>query len=110
MKKHLFLLIAIPFFGTAQTQNPEQRIETPVKAVTLYLDGAELNQAKTVNLNAGITQVVFTNLSSKLIPKSIQVNMSENVSVLSVSEKLNFLSLNAESAKVKQLRDSLKTN
>nr|MBA3680478.1 mucoidy inhibitor MuiA family protein [Bacteroidota bacterium] len=42
--------------------------------------------------------------------KSIQVNMSENVSVLSVSEKLNFLSLNAESAKVKQLRDSLKTN
>lgn len=110
MKKILFCLIVFPFLGSAQTQNPEQRFETPVKAVTLYLDGAEVNQQKTVNLNAGITQIVFTNLSSKLIPKSIQVNVSEAVSVLSVSEKLNFLSLNAESAKVKQLRDSLKAN
>ena len=108
MKKILFCLIAIPFLGSAQTQNPEQRVETPVKAVTLYLDGAEVNQQKTVNLNAGITQVVFTNLSSKLIPKSIQVNVGESISVLSISEKLNFLSLNAESAKVKLLRDSLK--
>ncbi len=110
MKKILFCLIAFPFLGISQTQNPEQRIETPVKAVTLYLDGAELNQQKTVNLNAGITQVVFTNLSSKLIPKSIQVNVGEGVSVLSISEKLNFLSLNAESVKIKQLKDSLKTN
>lgn len=110
MKKILFCLIAFPFLGSAQSQNPEQRIETPVKAVTLYLDGAEVNQQKTVNLNAGITQVVFTNLSSKLIPKSIQVNVGEGVNVLSISEKLNFLSLNAESIKIKQLRDSLKTN
>lgn len=108
--KNIFYLLVIPFLGFSQTQNPEQRIETPIKAVTLYLDGAEVNQQKTVNLNAGITQVVFTNLSSKLIPKSIQVNVGESVSVLSVSEKLNFLSLNAESAKIKQLRDSLKTN
>ncbi len=108
--KNLFYLLVIPFLGFSQTQNPEQRFETPVKAVTLYLDGAEINQQKQLNLNAGITQVVFTNLSSKLIPKSIQVNVGESISVLSVSEKLNFLSLNAESAKIKQLRDSLKTN
>lgn len=108
--KNLFYLLVIPFLGFSQTQNPEQRFETPIKAVTLYLDGAEVNQQKTVNLNAGITQVVFTNLSSKLIPKSIQVNVGESISVLSVSEKLNFLSLNAESAKIKQLKDSLKTN
>ncbi|MDP1800064.1 MAG: mucoidy inhibitor MuiA family protein [Bacteroidota bacterium] len=110
MKKTIFYLLAIPLLGFSQAQNPEQRIESPIKAVTLYLDGAEVNQQKQVNLNAGITQVVFTNLSSKLIPKSIQVNVGENINVLSVSEKLNFLSLNAESAKIKQLRDSLKTN
>ena len=110
MKKSIFYLLIVPFLGFSQVQNPEQRVETTIKAVTLYLDGAEVNQQKQVNLNAGITSVVFTNLSSKLIPKSIQVNVGEAVSVLSVSEKLNFLSLNAESAKVKQLRDSLKTN
>ena len=108
--KNIFYLLAIPFFGFSQAQNPEQRIETPIKAVTLYLDGAEINQQKSVILNPGITSVVFTNLSSKLIPKSIQVNVGEGISILSVSEKLNFLSLNAESIKVKQLKDSLKTN
>lgn len=106
--KSLFCLILLPFLGAAQLSNPEQRVETPIKGVTLYLDGAEINQQKTLNLNAGITSVVFTNLSSKLIPKSIQVNVGEGISVLSVSEKLNFLNLNSESAKVKQLKDSLK--
>ncbi len=109
MKKLAFLLF-IPVFVVAQTQNPEQRVETPIKAVTLYLDGAEVNQQKQVNLNAGITSIVFTNLSSKLIPKSIQVNIGDGVSVLSVTEKLNFLTQTIESVKVKQLRDSLKAN
>ncbi|MDX2172172.1 MAG: DUF4139 domain-containing protein [Bacteroidota bacterium] len=109
MKKLLFFLF-LPVIGFSQTQNPEQRVETPIKAVTLYLDGAEVNQQKQVNLNAGITSVVFTNLSSKLIPKSIQVNVGEGVSVLSVTEKLNFLTQTIESVKVKQLRDSLKAN
>jgi len=108
--KKIICLILVPFFGISQLSNPEQRVETPIKAVTLYLDGAEINQQKVVNINAGITSIVFTNLSSKLIPKSIQVNVGDGISVLSVSEKLNFLSQNAESVKVKQLRDSLKTN
>ncbi len=109
MKKSILVLL-FPFSLISQIQNPEQRIETPVKAVTLYLDGAEINQQKLINLNAGITSIVFTNLSSKLIPKSIQVNAGENISVLSVTEKLNFLNSNSETIKVKQLRDSLKVN
>ncbi len=108
--KKLAIFLIIPFFTFAQIQNPEQRVETPIKAVTLYLDGAEVNQQKQANLNAGITSVVFTNLSSKLIPKSIQVNVGDGVSVLSVTEKLNFLTQTTESTKVKQLRDSLKAN
>lgn len=57
---HNFFLM-IPYFGISQLQNPEQKLETPVKAVTLYLDDAEINQKKAVDLNAGITSVVFTN-------------------------------------------------
>gem|GEM_PF-4088747 len=94
--KRIFVLLLIPLLFHAQSQNPEQRVESTIKAVTLYLDGAEINQQKALNLNAGITSVVFTNLSSKLIPKSIQVNLGEGISVLSVSEKLNFLSTSAE--------------
>lgn len=86
----IFCLILIPFLGISQQSNPEQRIATPIKAVTLYLGGAEINQQKMVNLNARITSVVFANLSSKLIQKSIQVNVGEGISVLSVSEKTQF--------------------
>ncbi|PBQ34242.1 hypothetical protein CNR22_21530 [Sphingobacteriaceae bacterium] len=108
--KRIIMLLMVPVLTFSQAQNPEQRVESPVKAVTLYLDGAEINQQKSVNVNAGITSIVFTNLSSKLIPKSIQVNVGEGISVLSVSEKLNFLSSSNESAKTKQLKDSLKNH
>ncbi len=107
MKSFLCLLM-FPLFAVSQSSNPEQRVETPVKAVTLYLDGAEVSQQKSLSLNAGVTSVVFTNLSSKLIPKSIQVNVSEGVSVLSVSERLNFLSYKTENAREKLINDSLK--
>ncbi|MCC6369641.1 MAG: DUF4139 domain-containing protein [Bacteroidia bacterium] len=106
--KKLICIAFFPLLGWAQTQNPELVVETQVKEVTLFLEGAEINQQKQINLNAGITQVVFTNLSSKLIPKSIQVNVGQGVDVLSISEKLNYLTPKAESARIRQLRDSLK--
>ena len=74
----------------SQAQNLEQRGETAIKAVTLYLEGAEVNQQKQVNLNAGITFVVFANLSSKFIPKSIKVNVGKGVSVLRLIFQFNF--------------------
>lgn len=103
--KTLLCTLFIPLFGMSQISNLQQRVESPIRAVTLYLDGAEINQQKTIDLNAGITSVVFTNLSSRLIPKSIQVNVGERVRVLSASEKLNFLKGYSESAQVKQLKD-----
>ncbi|MES2681684.1 MAG: DUF4139 domain-containing protein [Bacteroidota bacterium] len=108
--KNTAIFLLLPFLVCAQSSNSELRVETPVKAVTLYLDGAEVAQQKAVSLNAGVTTVIFTNLSSKLIPKSIQVNVGEGVSVLSITEKLNFLSPGTENFKLKRLKDSLKNN
>lgn len=108
--KIIFCIVLLPLLTLAQNSNPEQRIETPVRAVTLYLDGAEVSQQKTINLNPGTTAVVFTNLSSKLVPKSIQVNVDESVSVLSVSSRLNFLNAVSENNKTKYLQDSLRSN
>ena len=106
MKKLIYFAF-LPLMGWAQVQNPELRIETPIKEVTLFLEGAEVNQQKLITLNAGITQLVFTNLSTKLIPKSIQVNVAQGIDVLSITEKLNYMTAQIESARVKQLKDSL---
>ena len=92
--------------ATAQ-KNDDVQINVPVKSVILYLDGAEVSQSKAINLNAGRTMVTFTGLSSKLISKSIQVNVGTEVTVLSVSDKINFLSEQKQTPRVKQLRDSI---
>lgn len=95
------------FFSSNAQKTEEERVSAPVKSVILYLDGAEVSQNKSVTLNSGRTLITFTGLSPKLISKSIQVNVSSDVTVLSVSDKINFLTENIETPRVKQLKDSL---
>lgn len=107
MKQLIFIVCACSgFYGHAQGTETVQ-VKTNAKSVILYLDGAEIHQSKQVNLNAGRTAVVFTGLSAKLIPKSIQVEVPGDVTVLSVSDKLNFLSETRETPRRKQLKDSI---
>lgn len=103
---NLFIVICLALNVAAQ-KNDDVQINVPVKSVILYLDGAEVTQSKAVNLNTGRTLVTFTGLSSKLISKSIQVNVGTDVTVLSVSDKINFLSEGVQTPRVKQLRDSI---
>lgn len=107
-KNYLVLSLFILCGFAAKSQNNEnQQINAPVKSVILYLDGAEVSQSKQVNLNAGRTVLTFTGLSPKLISKSIQVNVGNDVIVLSVSDKINFLTEQIETPRVKQLKDSI---
>ncbi|MFL5753857.1 MAG: DUF4139 domain-containing protein [Bacteroidia bacterium] len=92
----------------AQSSLQVQNISAPVQSAILYLDGAELTQSKTVNLAAGRTLIVFTGITSKLVSRSAQVTTSGDVTVLSVSDKINYLNAQKESPRVKQLKDSVK--
>jgi uncharacterized protein (TIGR02231 family) len=94
-------------FNTQAQSTDDIRVNVPVKSVILYLDGAEVSQTKNVTVNAGRTMVIFTGLSPKLISKSIQVTVNNGASVLSVSDKINFLSEQKQSPRVKQVRDSI---
>jgi len=107
MKKFIIALSVLSF-GTSFSQNTENiQVKVPVKSVTLYLDGAEVAQSKQVNLNPGRTIITFTGLSPKLISKSIQVNVGTEISVLSVSDKINFLTENKETPRTRQIKDSI---
>lgn len=90
----------------AQTRETVQ-VKTPVKSVILYLDGAEVSQSKQVHLNPGYTAIVFSDLSPKLISKSIQVNVGPEVTVLSVSDKINFLRQIKGSGNTAVIHDSI---
>ena len=108
--KHIFsTLLALSITNLfATTGDPEQRIKAPVESVVIYLDGAEVNQSKTVTLEAGRNTIIFTGISTRLVSKSIQINAGVDASILSISDKINYLSATAETPKTKQLKDSLK--
>jgi uncharacterized protein (TIGR02231 family) len=108
-RKASFLIAFLPALFFSQTGIPSQNISAPVENAILYLDGAELIHSKTVTVNPGRTNIVFTGLTNKLIGKSVQVTTSTaDVNILSVSDKINFLNPAKESARVKTVRDSIK--
>ncbi|MDZ4663266.1 MAG: DUF4139 domain-containing protein [Bacteroidota bacterium] len=108
MQKSIITLSLIALFSYTHAQSTEDvRVNVAVKSVILYLDGAEVSQTKNLSVNAGRTMVIFTGLSPKLISKSIQVNVNNGATVLSVSDKINFLAEQKQSPRVKQMRDSI---
>ncbi len=109
MKKTILtsLFVLPTLFSWAQTNVPSQTVQSKVESAILYLDGAELTQKKTVSLNPGRNIVMFSAITPKLVSKSVQVTISGDVSLLSVSDKINYLTDAKETAKTKQLKDSL---
>jgi uncharacterized protein (TIGR02231 family) len=109
MKKILTAAFALCILNlAAKTGNNEQRVKAPVESVVVYLDGAEITQNKTIILEAGRNTIIFTGISSRLVSKSIQINAGADASILSISDKINYLSATVETPKTKQLKDSLK--
>ena len=107
-KKLIFSAVIFScLISKAQTVSESLQVNVPVKSVILYLDGAEVTQNKSVGLNPGRTVVTFVGLSPKLISKSIQVNVGNEIIVLSVSDKINFLTEQIETPRTKQLKDSI---
>ncbi|MCA6362209.1 MAG: DUF4139 domain-containing protein [Bacteroidetes bacterium] len=105
--KNLFLLLLFFPLAALAAEN-EQRIESDVKSAIVYLNGAELMHTKQVTLQPGRNELKFVGLSSYLIPKSIQFTASGTVSLLAISNRIDYLFGQIKSdARVRQLSDSL---
>lgn len=96
-----------PIWCLGQNIDNEKKVQAPIEAITVYLVGAEITQAKTVAVDAGRTLITFTGISSHLISKSIQVAVGSEISILSISSKINYLEEKSVTEKVRHLQDSL---
>lgn len=104
MKKLLLILLLINgFFANAQ----QKEIITEIEAVKLSMQGGEIVREKEMTLAPGTSRLVFVGLSPKINPQSVQVTATNDVQVLSVVGKINFLALQKESPKINMLRDSI---
>lgn len=109
MKTKFLSLIFALSISTVFAQTTENVIEVhvPVQSAIVYLFGAEVTHVKQVNLNPGRNKIVFTGLSTKLNSKSIQVNTTGEVSILAISDAINYMANQKESARVIELKDSV---
>lgn len=108
MKKIIYLtcLLVASNISWAQIEK-EKKVTTEIKSAIIYLDGAEIHRAKTVNLEKGRTKVIFTGLSPKFNPNNIQVTTTNNVELLAISHRIDYLTNVEEKPRVIKLKDSL---
>jgi Domain of unknown function (DUF4139)/N-terminal domain of unknown function (DUF4140) len=110
MKKIIPFLLLAAFPFAAMADNNEQKIETEIASVVIYLSGAEVTHTKSLTLLPGRNELHFIGLSSHLVPKSIQFTSTGDVSLLAISNKIDYIfGQKKNDVAVKQILDSLVT-
>ena len=87
MKKALLILLLLPVFGWSQK---ETKAEAPIRKVTIFKEGAQVEHSKELNLSNGKQVVIFQKMTDFLDPSSIQLKCSESATILSVRTRKNF--------------------
>lgn len=111
----LFLLIFLNLKTVAQ-EKKDIVAKTEVKAVTVFMNGAQVTRKKTIDLSAGKSTIKFTDLSPYIDEKSIQVKTNNEVIVLSVNQQVGYTDsvikgkpVEGLSQKLETLSDKIKT-
>jgi len=109
MKAILSFLAAMFIVGAVEAQVvKDQVVKADIESAVVYLTAAELTHTANLNLAEGAVRLRFTDISEKLNPQSIRVITNEEIDILSITSKVNYLTKNAELPRIKQLKDSLR--
>ena len=105
----LLLLCFLSLVGTrarAQIATPPQpatgapedsvSLASRIVGATVFLEGAQVRRTARTIVPAGRTTLVFSGLTADLDPKSVQLNTPADLTILSVSHRLNFSKRTAE--------------
>ncbi|WP_165864911.1 DUF4139 domain-containing protein [Rufibacter latericius] len=84
-------------------------MNTQVKAVTVFLNRAQVTNTGRATVESGVTELVLEGLPAQLDERSVQVNPTGNVTLLSVRYEQNFLQNAAVPRDVQRLDDSLQS-
>ncbi|MHB1277332.1 MAG: DUF4139 domain-containing protein [Bacteroidia bacterium] len=101
----LIILLSMPAFLFAQEQ--VQEVSSDIDHVELYTQGAQVTRLATSPLEAGITRLVFTGITSQLDPTSIRVKARNEVLILAVAGSTAIHSNPKKAPIIRMLEDSL---
>lgn len=99
------MLLSILLSASKPPTERSVKVESKIKSVTVFIQGAQVMREGQVLLAAGISTLEFSKLPAALKPGSIQVEGSGNFRVLSVSHAFDYLSGNAHSEEIIQLQE-----
>ena len=105
--ERLIVLLAFVYFFSPLSAQKSIEATADIKAVTVYLQGAELSLRSNVNVPAGNSDIVFTNLPQSVNASTIQVSANTDLTILSAVFQLNYLNSKKENSQVRMLKDSL---
>jgi len=82
--------------------------ESSIKEVTVYKQYARITRTTTFTVVAGNSNEILTNLSTNIIPSSIQAQIKGGATLLSLNYQVNYLQNQTSTKRIKELQDSLK--
>jgi uncharacterized protein (TIGR02231 family) len=82
-------------------------VKSEIKEVTIYQRNAKITREASVNIPAGITEIVMEDLTSSIMQNSLQVDIEGKAILLSATSRINYMFGQQESPRIKELRDSL---
>jgi len=82
-------------------------IKTDVNEVTVFIEGAQVIRKKNIDLTQGKSILKFVNLSPFIDPKSVQVKVEGELTVLAVNHQQNYLDKMERPKELQDLEKSL---
>src|SRR5690606_5709549 len=75
----------------AAAQEKTRNIAADIRAVTVFLEGAQVSRKTSVNLEPGVTTLSLSGIAPGIREQSIQVSITAPAKIMSVSFNVNYL-------------------
>ena len=107
MKVTLLALASLVCFSlTTKAQVP---VNSKIEKVTVFVSGAQITRTAPVDLKAGTTQLVLAGLSPNINSQSISAGLSNDVTILSVTQSIDYLNRQTKTVEITNLQTQLKS-
>ncbi len=101
------LLVAIVMAALLSVGAYAVNVKSEIKEVTIYQRNAKITREATVSIPAGITEILMEDLTSSILQNSLQVDIEGKAILLSATARINYMTNQKESPRIKELKDSL---
>lgn len=95
------ILLSLPRLGA------ETKQKLTIKEATVFLSGAELVSTANLSLHEGENEIMFTNVAGNINHQSLVIHATNGVIVESATPMNNYLTPDAVSPRIKEMKDSL---